>query len=110
MNKASVPKTLHNFDQSKAKDNIEDLVIFGDTDQFKLLCKASSESEGFMKATKAMEIKNVGCIVQVTTQQRNADGSYTLAEALQFVPRVTIVGNKDDGRRLVSYEEYSQMA
>jgi Lon protease-like protein len=35
----------------------------------------SSKSEGWMKPTKAMEI---GCIVQVTTQQRNPDGSYAI--------------------------------
>ena len=40
-----------------------------------------------MKSTKAMETGN-GCVVQVTTQQRNPDGSYAIAEALTFVPDV----------------------
>jgi len=31
-----------------------------------------------------------GCVVQVTTQQRNPDGSYAVAEALTFVPGVHI--------------------
>jgi len=31
-----------------------------------------------------------GCVVQVTTQQKNPDGSYSIAEALTFVPNVFI--------------------
>ncbi len=40
-----------------------------------------------MKSTKAM-FTGTGCVVQVTTQQRNPDGSYSLAEALTYVPGV----------------------
>ena len=83
-------KTLHNTTVSQAKDNVSDLVIWGDGDMFQLLCKASSEDEGWMKSTKAMEIKGVGCVVQVTTQQRNKDRSYSVAEALTWVPGVKI--------------------
>jgi len=63
-------KTLHNTDQDAAKKNVSDLVVFGG-DLFKLLSKASSQKEGWMKSTKAMEIEGVGCVVQVTTQQLN---------------------------------------
>ncbi len=93
-------KTLHNSNASAAKKNVEDLVIWGDGDMFKLLSKASSEEEGWMKSTKAMEIEGVGCVVQVTTQQRNPDGSYSVAEAVCFVPGVRILatsGNDGDG-------------
>ena len=68
-----------------AKANILDLVIYGDGDTFALLCKASSQEQGWMKSTKVCNVEG-GCIVQVTTQQRNPDGSYALAEALTFVP------------------------
>lgn len=68
-----------------AKENISDLVIYGDGDTFKLLCKASSQEQGWMKSTKVCNVSG-GCIVQVTTQQRNPDGSYSLAEALTYVP------------------------
>lgn len=78
-------KTLHNTEASGATKNVPDIVFWGDGDAFKLICKASSESEGWMKSTKAMEA-GYGCVVQVTTQQRNADGSYSIAEALTFVP------------------------
>lgn len=75
-----------------------DLVTFGDGDTFKLISKASSQAEGWMKSTKAMEIVGVGCVVQVTTQQRNPDGSYAVAEAVTFVPGVRIVEDEEDGR------------
>lgn len=81
-------KTLHNTTVSQAKDNVSDLKVFGDGDMFKLLSKASSKSEGWMKSTKAMEIKDVGCVVQVTTQQGD-----NVAEALTFVPGVRLKTN-----------------
>jgi len=93
-------KTLNNSCVSKAKDNVSDLQVVGDGDMFKLLSKASSEKEGWMKSTKAMEIPKVGCIIQVTTQQRNPDGSYSVAEALTFVDNVKIVYDANSGRKL----------
>lgn len=86
-------KTLHNSDVSGAKKNVPDIVVYGNGDLFKLLSKASSQREGWMKSTKVMEIPHVGCLVQVTTQQRNPDGSYAVAEALQFVPGVVLLEN-----------------
>jgi hypothetical protein len=95
-------KTLHNTTSSQAKDNVKDIIFWGDPDTFKLICKASSKSEGWLKSTKAMYVNNVGCLVQVTTQQDN-----NVAESLAFVPNVKIqeVKNKKDkviSRRLVS--------
>tara|TARA_R100001244_G_C5166169_1_gene131431 strand:+ start:1724 stop:2029 length:306 start_codon:yes stop_codon:yes gene_type:complete len=94
-------KSLGNTDTSKAKINVKDLVVWGDGDLFKLISKASSKNEGWMKSTKAMEIKDVGCVVQVTTQQGD-----NVAEALTFVPFVSIEETKEDGkvvsRKLVS--------
>jgi len=94
-------KTLGNTTASQAKDNVKDLVIWGDGNMFKLLSKASSEEEGWMKSTKAMEIPGVGCVVQVTTQQLNNDGvtlvnSQSVAEAVTFVPGVKIEEIMDD--------------
>ncbi len=79
-------KTLGNTDQNEARKNVKDIVIFGE-DLFKLLSKASSQSEDWMKSTKAMEVPG-GCIVQVTTQQGD-----NVAEALCFVPGVEIYGD-----------------
>ena len=93
-------KTLSNSDIEGTKENVPDVKVVGDGDMFKLLCKASSEKEGWMKSTKAMTVAG-GAVVQVTTQQRNPDGSYAVAEALAYVPGVKVV---DDplmgGRRL----------
>lgn len=100
-------KTLHNSDVSDARKNITDIKFVGNTDMFQLLCKSSSESEGWMKSTKAMNIGN-GCIVQVTTQQKNPDGSYAVAEAVCFVPDVAIFPDENGGRRLM-HNAYERM-
>jgi hypothetical protein len=92
-------KTLHNSDVSGARQNVKDIKVVGDGDLFLLLAKASSEAEGWMKSTKAMEVPG-GCVVQVTTQQRNPDGSYAVAEALTFVPGVLIREDMNNGRKL----------
>lgn len=92
-------KTYHNTDISKAKDNVSDLKVFGEGDTFKLICKASSEKEGWMKSTKAMEIFGVGCVIQVTTQQGD-----NIAEALTFVPNVRINVIKDDSNQIIGRE------
>jgi hypothetical protein len=94
-------KSLENTTASKAKDNVKDIVFWGNGDLFKLIGKASSKNEGWMKSTKAMEIEGVGCVVQVTTQQNNQ-----VAEAVTFVPLVKIEETKNGDevteRRLVS--------
>ena len=97
----ATPKTLHNSDISGARVNVKDIKVVGNGDMFTLLCKASSASEGWMKSTKAMEIPGVGCLVQVTTQQSNSDISYSIAEALAFVPNTRIIHDINNGRRLV---------
>ena len=94
-------KTLHNSTISAARHNVKDIKVAGDGDLFQLLSKASSEAEGWMKSTKAMQVPG-GCVVQVTTQQRNPDGSYAVAEAVTFVPEVRIASDVDAGRRLVA--------
>ena len=93
-------KTLHNSTVAGATKNVADIKVYGDGDTFKLISKASSAKEGWMKSTKAMEIAGVGCVVQVTTQQGD-----NVAEALTFVPGVRIElidGDKANGRRLVA--------
>ena len=52
-----------------------------------------------MKSTKAMEISNLGCVVQVTTQQGN-----NVAEALSFVPGVKIKENVDENGKVIGRE------
>lgn len=79
-------KTLHNSNASGASVNVKDIIFWGDGDTFKLISKASSKNEGWMKSTKAMEIGGIGCVVQVTTQQGD-----NVSEAVTFVPGVKIL-------------------
>jgi hypothetical protein len=92
-------KTLHNSDISGARQNVKDIKVVGNGDMFQLICKASSYEEGWMKSTKAMQTP-AGCVVQCSTQQRNPDGSYAVAEAICFVPGVVVVNDYNNGRRL----------
>jgi hypothetical protein len=86
-------KTLINTDDNGTSKNVKNIIFWGDNDIFKLISKASSVNEGWMKSTKAMEIVGVGCVVQVTTQQGN-----NVAEALTFVPGVKIVTYLEEGK------------
>ncbi len=90
-------KTINNTDTKRTKTQVKDVEFWGNGDMFKLLSKASSKKEGWMKSTKAMEIKGGGCVVQVTTQQGD-----NVAEALTYVPSVKIVETKDDDGKVVS--------
>lgn len=90
-------KTLTNTTASQAKDNVKDIVFWGNGDTFKLISKASSKEEGWMKSSKAMEIEGVGCVVQVTTQQGE-----NVAEAICFVPNVKIEESKDENNTVIS--------
>ena len=90
-------KTLSNTTVKQAKKQVADLQVVGDGDLFQLLSKAWSAKQNWMKSTKAMEIPGVGCVVQVTTQQGN-----NVAEALTFVPNVTIVVDEKGNKMLVS--------
>lgn len=95
-------KSLHNTTSNGAKKNVKDIKFWGDGDTFKLISKASSEIEGFMKSTKAMEIKHIGCVVQVTTQQRNPDGSYVISDAVTFVPNTEIHELLNENNEVIS--------
>lgn len=96
-------KTLDNENIAQVKANVPDVKVVGNGDMFQLLCKASSQSEGWMKSTKACEINGVGCIVQVTTQQGD-----NIAEAVCFVPNVRIIEDVNGGKQLVdrTYIQY----
>lgn len=86
-------KTLNNTTANQAKEQVSDLQIWGNGDMFKLLCKASSKREHWMKSTKAMEIPGLGCVVQVSTQQDEM-----VAEAVTFIPGVKIKETLEDDK------------
>ncbi len=89
-------KTLKNTTSDGASKNVRDIKFWGDGDTFKLISKAFSKAEGWMKSTKAMQIDGVGCVIQVTTQQGEGITEHgtrqvdNIAEALTFVPGVKI--------------------
>ena len=62
--------------------------FFGNVDAWQLLCKATIGD--MAKSTKVYEIKDVGCLVQVTTKH----GDHC-AEALQFVPGVKLANDEN---------------
>ena len=94
-------KSLHNTCSNSATKNVKDIIFWGNGDTFQLISKASSEAEGWMKSTKAMKCgKDV--VIQVTTQQKNPDGSYSVAEALTTVHNKKIVETTDQNGNVVS--------
>lgn len=100
-------KTLGNSDASGTRQNVKDVVFFGNGDTWQLISKASSQAEGWMKSTKAMDlgrpgfIGRTGVVIQVTTQQRNPDGSYALAEAITYVPGAWVRTDPMSGERFI---------
>ena len=94
-------KTLNNTEINKAHVQVPDIEVFGNGDTFALICKASSKAEGWMKSTKAMDIPGLGVVLQVTTQQKNPDGSYSCAEALTYIPGASVIDLGGGRRRRV---------
>ena len=102
----SKPKTFSNTTASQTHENVPDVKTWGTDNPFKLISKAYSQEEKWMKSTKAMEIPNKGCIVQVTTQQGD-----NVAEALTYVFGVCIVEEVNIkgeviGRSLISLDTF----
>lgn len=96
---------MQNTDANGARKNVKDIVFWGNGDTFKLISKASSEAEGWMKSTKAMQAGR-DVVVQVTTQQRNPDGSYVVAEALTTVTNAEIVDIIENGEVIARHIQY----
>lgn len=97
----SIPKILDITSPDDAKARIGDLQISGPADTWVLISKASSESQGWMKSTKAMLIEHGGVLVQVSTQQ----GEH-VAEALTYIPGASLVGEDGNWRIAVLKAPY----
>lgn len=93
-------KTLDIKNTTDAKTKISDIKVIGNPDIWQLITKASSEKEGWMKSTKAMDVGN-GCLVQMTTQQKNLDGSYSISETSTFIPNVDIKTDENGNKYLM---------
>jgi hypothetical protein len=81
---------------TRTSDLAGEIQVVGNPDRFRLLFKAAGGN--WWKSTKAMEVGE-GCIVQVTNEQLNADGSVSVAEAAVFVPDVEIVDDEEGSGR-----------
>lgn len=77
-------KTLSVHDHA-GLSRVPDAQVWGDPYTWVTIAKAHSATEGWMKTTKASEIKGYGCIIQATTQHCGQ-----VAEALCFIPGVRI--------------------
>lgn len=84
-------KTLDVVNVEDLKAKVSDVVVFGNGNLFRLISKASSKEQGWMKSTKAMETGN-GVVVQVTTET-----SKGVAEAVTFVPGTCIMTDAETG-------------
>lgn len=82
-------KVLKSTETISVNKTVIDTKFWGDTDAWRLISRASSENEGWMSSTSAIQL-NEGCLVGVTGQQRNPDGSYSLSDAVAFVPKARI--------------------
>jgi hypothetical protein len=78
--------------------------LFGNPDRLQLLFKAQSDT--WSKSTKAMEVPG-GCLVQVSSEQRNPDGSWSIAEAVTFVPGVSVFMQDPENPRAGRYLDKS---
>ena len=61
-------KPMGNTNMEEATAGTPDIQIHENPGAWKCLCKASSESQGWMKSTKALEVPG-GCVLQVTTKE-----------------------------------------
>lgn len=73
-------KSVNVTSMEDLKKKVSDVEVFGDPGAWKLLGKASSKEQGWMKSTKAMDVPG-GVLVQASTQQ-----GLNVAEAIVFVP------------------------
>ena len=56
--------------------------------------------EGWKKSTKAMEVEG-GCVIQVTSERLNPDGTFSLSEAVAFIEGVRVEKDKQgEGKHL----------
>lgn len=85
-------RALDNTSTAETAKTTSDLKVTGNPDAWVLISKASSKSQGWMKSTKVMEVREgnsfCGCLVQVSTEHRDpvSGDVITCAEALTFLP------------------------
>ena len=81
---------------TRTEEVIDKIAVVGNPDQFALLFKAAGPT--WRKSTKALSTAD-GCILQVSTEMLNPDGSTSVAEALAFVPNVEVENDENGAGR-----------
>ncbi len=76
-------KSLDVTNMKELQEQVSDVKVHGDPGAWVCICKASSETQNWMKSTKRMRLPGIGWLYQVSTQQ-----GLHVAEALVFVPDV----------------------
>lgn len=77
------------FEVTKTAD-VEKPFVVGNPDAWKILCKVSSEEQGWMKSTKVMAIGNKGVMMLVTTEHKSNGVITCCSETLQFMAGVRL--------------------
>ena len=85
-------------------ENANEIKSIGNPGLYKIICKSANPAEGWSTSTYGMDVPG-GCLVRVTTEEHNPDGSLSLSEALAFVPEVKLVRDVNGGHKLGKYFE-----
>lgn len=80
----------------------EDLQKFGNPDQFRLMFKA--QTKDWMKSTKAMNVPG-GCLVQMSTDRKQKNGSWVSAETSTFLPNAHVAPDADGNFTIKAVEQ-----
>lgn len=70
---------------------IPDLKRDGNPNLYRMLGKASSEKQGFMRTTKAFEIEGCGVFVLCCTNQAGGNGGRAVSETSEYIPGVKLI-------------------
>jgi hypothetical protein len=97
------PKTLNTSPDNPATELVQDIEKYGDPDKWKLICKASSQAQGWMKSTKAMDIPGYGCLVQVSEQQGDQ-----LSTSITPIQGVGVYPSVKGGYRLCGHTQFKE--
>ena len=81
-------RTMTNLTNQQAEENGWDILV---PCNFKVLAKATyrDNNNSIMKSTKRFDVPG-GWVYNTSTEIRKTDGHVAVAEALVFVPRVTV--------------------
>jgi hypothetical protein len=81
----------------------DDLKKHGNPDQLRLMFKVQSET--WVKSTKAMNVPG-GCLVQMSTDRKQRNGSWVSAETSTFLPNAHVVPDENGNFTIRAVEQH----